>query len=78
MEEKVLELISEHFGVTVSEIQSPMELRKDFNATDLEVADFFQALEGAFHVTISKEDAANLITTSDVINFINDHAEEPN
>lgn len=77
MEEKVLELISEHFGVTVSEIQSPMELRKDFNATDLEVADFLQALESTFHVAISKEDAANLITASDVINFINDHAEEP-
>ncbi|MBI2036057.1 hypothetical protein HYT17_00255 [Candidatus Microgenomates bacterium] len=78
MEKKVLELLSEHFGIPVSEIQSPMELRKDFNASDLEVADFLQALESTFHVTISKEEAVNLITALDVINFINDHAEEPN
>lgn len=75
METKVIELVSEHFGMPISEITSSMLLRKDFNATDLEIADFFQTIEQTFSVPISKEDAAHLETISDLISYIDDHAE---
>lgn len=76
MEERVHSLISEHFGMPVSEINPGMDLRKDFNATDLEVADFFLALEGVFNVAISSDEAARLHTVGDLILYISDHVEE--
>ena len=76
METKVVELLSEHFGMPASEINDSLEIRKDFNATELEIADFFQLIENAYSVTISKEDAASLHTVGDITSFITDHAEE--
>lgn len=76
MEEKVVSLVSEHFGIPVSEINQELELRKDLNSTDLEIADFFLAIENAFRVTISLADAAGVHTVGDLITYIADHAEE--
>lgn len=76
MEEKVYSIISEHFGIPRAEIIPTMELKRDLNATDLEVADFFQTLEKIFHITITKDDAVKLLTISDILNFVTDHAEE--
>lgn len=76
MEQKVIELLSEHFGTPVSEIVPSMELRKDFNATDLELADFLQVLEHTFNITMSKEDASEILTVEDLTGYITDHAEE--
>jgi len=76
MEQKVIELLSEHFGTPVSEIVPSMELRKDFNATDLELADFLQVLEQTFNITMSTEDAMEIHTVEDLTGYITDHAEE--
>lgn len=76
MEAKIIELISEHFGIPISEIAGTIELRKDLNATDLEIADFFQILEKAFAVTITKDEAANIKTVEELISYITDHVEE--
>lgn len=76
MEVKISELISEHFGVSVSDINNELELRADLNATDLEIADFFQKLENLYQVNISHDDAQNLKTVGDVVGFITDHVEE--
>lgn len=76
MEEKVYNLVSEHFGIPMAEITPAMELRKDCNATDLEIADFFQTVENTFHVTMSKEDALEIHTLAELANFISDHVEE--
>ena len=78
MEAKIIELISEHFGIPVSEIDPQMELKKDLNATDLEIADLFQMIEHEFKLTISHEDLVEIQTVSDLISYINDHAEEVN
>lgn len=76
METKIIELISEHFGTPVSEINHDLELRIDLNSTDLEVADFFQKLENIYQVKISHDDAQELQTVGDVINFVTEHVEE--
>ena len=76
MEEKAYNIISEHFGIPRAEISPTMELRHDLNATDLEIADFLQTLEGIFHITITKDDAVKLLTVSDILNFLTDHADE--
>lgn len=76
MEAKVIELIGEHFGIPASEISPAMELRKDLNATDLEIADFFQSVEDTFKIVISKDDAASLVTIGDLTSYVSDHAEE--
>ena len=76
METKIIELIAEHFGIPTPEINRAFELRKDLNATDLELADFFQILEDTFNITISKNDALNLVTIDDLITYVADHAEE--
>jgi acyl carrier protein len=76
MEQKVIELLSEHFGVPQNEITETMELRGDFNATDLEVADFFQILEKAFTIAIPHEDTRDLQTVGDITSYIQDNADE--
>lgn len=76
METKVIELIAEHFGIPTPEINGAFELRKDLNATDLELADFFQTLEDTFNIAISKNDALKLVTIDDLITYVADHAEE--
>jgi len=78
METKILELLSEHFGIPVSEINPSLELRQDLVATDLEIADFFQIVENTFGVTISGQDAQDIHTVEDLVSYITDHAEEPN
>ena len=75
MEAKLLELVSSHFGMPEAELTSEMELKRDLNATELEIADFFQALENTFSITISKEDAMTLHTLGDVIAYLSDHVE---
>lgn len=75
MEVKLLDLISSHFGLPESELASEMELKRDLNATELEIADFFQALENTYSITISKEDAMKLHTLGDVNTYISDHVE---
>lgn len=76
MEEEIYSIISEHFGISRTEITPAMELKHDLNATDLEIADFLQILEKTFNVTITKDDAIKLFTVSDIVSFITDHAEE--
>lgn len=76
METKITQLISEQFGIPISEITDALELRNDLNATDLEMADFFQELERTFAITISNDDAKNIHTIGDLITYIADHAEE--
>ena len=76
METKIIELISEHFGIPVNEIDQELELRTDLNSTDLEIADFFQKIESNFQIPISHEEASQLQTVGDVISFVNDHVEE--
>ena len=76
METKLIELIGEQFGIPTSEINLAMELRKDLNATDLELADFFQSVEDTFKIVISKNDALKLATIEDLILYVSDHAEE--
>ena len=76
MEQKIIELLSEHFGTPVAEITPSMELHKDFNATDLELADFLQVVEQTFKITISQGDVSEIRTVEDLIGYITDHAEE--
>lgn len=75
MEAKLLELVSSHFGMPEAELTPEMELKRDLNATELEIADFFQALEKTFLITISKEEAMKFLTLGDVAAYVSDNVE---
>jgi acyl carrier protein len=76
MDQKVIELISEHFGMPTAEITPNLELRGDFNATELEIADFFSILEKTFSIAIPREDSQDLLTVSDITSYIQDNADD--
>lgn len=73
IENKVVELFSNHFGIPKEDLNPQLELEKDLNSTRLELTDFYSLLESKFSINIEETDSQNFKTVGDIINFIIDH-----
>lgn len=73
----IKQLIASHFGVeNLEDIVDTADLREDFGAADLEIADFAHILEDRFGIVIEPEDIQNWRTVGDIINYIGENAED--
>ena len=70
--EKIEALISEQFGVDKSDISLGTSFVEDLNADSLDVVEFIMALDEDFDIQINDEDAENIKTVGDVVNYINE------
>ncbi|MBI5442450.1 MAG: acyl carrier protein [Deltaproteobacteria bacterium] len=67
---KVKEIILEILDVNEAEIIPAADLRKDLHASSVDLVEIIAAVENAFDVTISDEEAPSLRTVQAICDFI--------
>lgn len=68
--EKVIQLISERFSVDVLKITKDTTFQEDLGADSLDVVELVMELEDTFGIQISDEDAEQIVTIGDAVNYI--------
>jgi len=74
VEEKVKGIIMEQLGVDAEEVTPEASFVNDLGADSLDTVELVMALEEAFKIEISDEDAEKITTVSDAIKYIESHA----
>jgi acyl carrier protein len=73
VEQKVRGIIAEQLGVAEDEIKSTSSFIEDLGADSLDIVELVMAMEEEFEVEIPDEEAENIKTVQDAVNFINTH-----
>jgi acyl carrier protein len=73
VEQKVRSIIAEQLGVGEDEIKPTSSFIEDLGADSLDIVELVMAMEEEFEVEIPDEEAENIKTVSDAINYINTH-----
>jgi acyl carrier protein len=74
VEEKVKGIIMEQLGVDAEEVTPEASFVNDLGADSLDTVELVMALEEAFKIEISDEDAEKITTVADAIKYIESHA----
>jgi len=72
--EKVKQIISEQLGVEESEVTPSAAFTDDLGADSLDQVELVMALEEAFTLEKSDEEAEKIRTVQDAINYVEKHA----
>jgi acyl carrier protein len=73
VEQKVRGIIAEQLGVAEDEIKNTSSFIEDLGADSLDIVELVMAMEEEFEVEIPDEEAENIKTVQDAVNFINTH-----
>ena len=73
VELKVKSIIAEQLGVGEDEIKPESSFIDDLGADSLDIVELVMAMEEEFEVEIPDEEAENIKTVGDAINYINTH-----
>jgi acyl carrier protein len=73
VETKVKGIIAEQLGVAEDEIKTTSSFIEDLGADSLDIVELVMAMEEEFEVEIPDEEAENIKTVQDAINYINTH-----
>jgi acyl carrier protein len=73
IEEKVKAIIAENLGVNAAEIKITSSFIEDLGADSLDIVELVMAMEEEFEVEIPDEEAENIKTVQDAINYVNTH-----
>ena len=74
VEEKVKNIIMEQLGVDAEEVTPEASFVNDLGADSLDTVELVMALEEAFKIEISDEDAEKIHTVGDAVRYIQSHA----
>lgn len=74
--EKVKEVVADTLKVDANEITLEASFQEDLDADSLDIVQLLMAFEEEFDFEIPDEEAENLRTVSDVVNYIQAHTEE--
>ena len=74
VEEKVKGIIMEQLGVDAEEVTPEASFVNDLGADSLDTVELVMALEEAFKIEISDEDAEKIATVGDAVKYIESHA----
>lgn len=67
---KLKELIVEQLGVEEKDVKPEALLKEDLKADSLDLVELVLAIEEKFNVKISDEDAENILTVQDIIDYL--------
>ena len=70
MLEKIRTIIADQLSVEESSIQPETSLTKDLEADSLDFVELIMALEDTFDVKIEEDDASNISTVQDIIDYL--------
>jgi acyl carrier protein len=73
VEEKVKEIIMDQLGVEEKQVNTQASFIDDLGADSLDTVELVMALEEEFDVEIPDEDAENIGTVQNAIDYIKDH-----
>ncbi len=71
--EKVKSIIVEQLGVDNEEVTPAASFTDDLGADSLDIVELVMAFEEEFGIEIPDEDAENITTVQDAINYIDQH-----
>ncbi|MGI6620343.1 MAG: acyl carrier protein [Bacillota bacterium] len=74
--EKVKKTIVDQLGVEESLVTLEASFIDDLGADSLEIVDLIMAFESEFGITISDEDAENMSTVQDAVDYLVEHLKE--
>jgi acyl carrier protein len=70
VEDRVKKIVSEQLGVALDEVQNDSSFVDDLGADSLDTVELVMALEEEFDLEIADEDAENIATVNDAIEYI--------
>ena len=73
VESKVKGIIAEQLGVSEEEIKITSSFIEDLGADSLDIVELVMAMEEEFEVEIPDEEAENIKTVQDAVNYVNTH-----
>ena len=73
IEQKVKNIIADQLGVGEEEIKPTSSFIEDLGADSLDIVELVMAMEEEFEVEIPDEEAENIKTVQDAVNYINTH-----
>ena len=73
IEAKVKSIIADQLGVGEDEIKMESSFIEDLGADSLDIVELVMAMEEEFEVEIPDEEAENIKSVGDAINYINNH-----
>ena len=73
IEAKVKSIIADQLGVAEDEIKMESSFIEDLGADSLDIVELVMAMEEEFEVEIPDEEAENIKSVGDAINYINNH-----
>jgi acyl carrier protein len=73
IEAKVKNIIADQLGVGEDEIKPESSFIEDLGADSLDIVELVMAMEEEFEVEIPDEEAENIKTVGDAINYVNTH-----
>ncbi|QFT88837.1 Acyl carrier protein [Bacillus sp. THAF10] len=72
--ERVTKIIVDRLGVDESEVNLDSKFKDDLGADSLDVVELVMELEDEFDMEISDEEAENITTVADAVNYIKANA----
>ena len=73
VEDKVKKIIAEKLGVDLEEVVPDATFVDDLGADSLDLVELIMSMEEEFDIEISDEDAEELLSVKDAIEYINSH-----
>lgn len=67
--DRVLEIISEQFNLTVDELQENVSLANDLGADSIQLMELVMSIEDEFGVELDEEVIANINTIGDLLEY---------
>ena len=74
--ERLTKIISEQLDISEEEINSDSSFQDDFGADSLDIVELIMALEDEFELEIEDEEAENLKTVGDAVEYIQNHIDD--
>lgn len=71
--ERVRGVVAEQLGVDPEKVTLDAEFVQDLNADSLDLVELIMQLEEEFGVEISDEEAENIVTVGDALEYIQEH-----
>ncbi len=73
LQERVQGVVAEQLGVEPEKVTRDAEFVQDLNADSLDLVELIMQLEEEFGIEISDEEATNIVSVGDAIDFIQEH-----